>query len=143
MAVLQGGMIGTLVRLLGEWRLLRLAVSAYLAGLLSAVFVDSMTGMIASMYLAMTGATLCMPLLNAVVTHRTPMEFRGRMMGTTAAASSWGRVVGPLMAGTNLGLFGYHGAYLGSACVVMLYLLWVFRENALQDAAAGSAHPRG
>jgi MFS family permease len=130
MAVLQGGLMGVLVRFLGEWQLLRMAVSAYLAGLLCSVFVDSMTAMIASMYLAMTGATLCMPLLNAVVTYRTPVEFRGRMMGTTAAASSWGRVVGPLMAGTNLGLFGYHGAFLGSACVVLLYLLWVFRQSA-------------
>ena len=76
-----------------------------------------------------------MPLLNAVVTHRTPVEYRGRMMGTTSAASSWGRVAGPLLAATNLGLFGYHGAYLGTACIIFLYLLWVFREYARQGTA--------
>jgi hypothetical protein len=37
------------------------------------------------------------------------------------------------MAGLNLGLFGYHGAYLGGACVVLLYTLWVYREYALQS----------
>lgn len=135
MVVLQGGLMGPLVRILGEWRFLCLAVSAFFTGLVSAVYFDAMPLMVGSMFLAMTGATLCMPLLNAVVTHRTPVEYRGRMMGTTSAASSWGRVAGPLLAATNLGLFGYHGAYLGTACIIFLYLLWVFREYARQGTA--------
>ena len=54
------------------------------------------------------------------------------MLGITGAASSWGRVIGPLMAGSNLMLFGYRAAWLGSACIVLLYLVWAFREYAIQ-----------
>jgi DHA1 family tetracycline resistance protein-like MFS transporter len=136
MVIFQGGLLGPLVRILGEWQFLRIAVSAFLLGLLSASFATTMLVMVGSMFVAMTGATLCMPLLNTVVTHRTPVEYRGRMLGITGAASSWGRVIGPLMAGGNLVLFGYRAAWLGSACIVLLYLVWAFREYAIQMAQA-------
>jgi MFS family permease len=130
MVVVQGGLMGMLVRNVGELRLLCLSITAFFIGLLSAVFAETMLVMVGSMYLAMTGATLCMPLLNAIVSHRTPMEHRGRMLGTTSAASSWGRVIGPLMAGTNLAVFGYPGAWLGCSAFVVFYLAWALREYA-------------
>ena len=86
--------------------------------------------MVGSLFLAMSGATLCMPILNSIITHRTPMELRGRMMGTTGAASSWGRVVGPLIAGANLALFGYSAAWMGCVLIVSLYLAWAVRGSA-------------
>ena len=143
MVIFQGGLLGPLVRALGEWRLLRLAISALLLGLLSAAFADTMHGMVGSIFLAMTGATLCIPLLNTIVSYTTTQEYRGRMMGITSAASSWGRVLGPLLAGTSLALLGYRGAWLGSAGIVSIYLLWAFVENA-RRAARGTGddiHP--
>jgi MFS family permease len=134
MVLFQGGLLGPLVRTLGEWQLLRIALTAFLLGLLTAAFATTMHVMLGAMFVAMTGATLCMPLLNTIVTHRTPAEYRGRMMGITSAASSWGRVLGPLMAGTNLAVFGYRGAWLGCVCIVLLYLAWALREYARQKA---------
>lgn len=139
MVIFQGGLLGPLVRILGEWQFLRISLSAFLLGLLSAAFATTMPVMVGSMYVAMTGATLCMPLLNTVLTHRAPVEYRGRMLGLSSSASSWGRVIGPLLAGTNLALFGYRGAWLGCACVVLLYLVWAFREYALQRASSNTS----
>ena len=130
MAVVQGGFMGVLVRVLGELQLLRIAVCALVVGLALGVFADTMLVMVGSIFVAMTGATLCMPLLNAIISHRSPVMVRGRMLGVSSAAASWGRVAGPLMAGFNLALFGYHGAWLGSLLVSLLYLAWVFREYA-------------
>jgi MFS family permease len=138
MVVFQGGLLGPLVRTLGEWQLLRVALTAFLLGLLTAAFATTMPVMVGAMFVAMTGATLCMPLLNTIVTHRTPAQYRGRMMGITSAASSWGRVLGPLMAGTNLAVFGYRGAWLGCVCIVLLYLAWALREYALQKGRTGA-----
>jgi MFS family permease len=138
MVIFQGGLLGPLVRTLGEWQLLRVALAAFLLGLLIAAFATTMHVMIGAMFVAMTGATLCMPLLNTIVTHRTPAQYRGRMMGITSAASSWGRVLGPLMAGTNLAVFGYRGAWLGCACIVVLYLAWALREYALHKDRSGA-----
>jgi MFS family permease len=125
MVVFQGGLLAPLVRLLGEWGLLRVAIAVLLMGLLSAAFAETMFAMVGSVFLAMTGATLCIPLLNTIVSYRTDLAYRGRMMGITSAASQWGRVVGPVLAGTNLALAGYRGAWFGSAGIVCVYLLLV------------------
>ena len=144
MVIFQGGLLGPLVRGLGERRLLCGAIFALLLGLVSAAFADNMHAMVGSVFLAMTGATLCIPLLNTIVSYTTTLEFRGRMMGITSAASSWGRVVGPLLAGANLALVGYRGAWLGSAGIVAIYLLWACIHCSQQDGQrSGSDVHRG
>jgi DHA1 family tetracycline resistance protein-like MFS transporter len=125
-AILQGGVMGPAVRELGEVRFLRVGVSTCLLGVALAVFAASMPFMLAAALISLSGATLCMPLLNTLITHRTPHELRGRMMGTTGAASSWGRVLGPLLAGANLALFGYTGAWIGCVVIVFLYFIWAW-----------------
>jgi MFS family permease len=130
MVVLQVGVLGPAVRYLGEIKLLRIGIAAFLCGLLIAVFAQSMPVIVGSMFLAMSGATLCMPVLNSITTHRTPLSLRGLMMGTTGAASSWGRVFGPLLASANLALFGYSAAWMGCVVIVSFYLAWAFNESA-------------
>lgn len=142
MAVVQGGLMGPLVRLLGELQLLRLAVTALVVGLVMGVFADSMALMVASIFVAMTGATMCMPLLNTLVSHRVPVAIRGRMLGVSGASGSWGRVVGPLLAGGNLALFGYHGAWFGTLVVSLFYMAWVYREYALSRRGRAQAVER-
>ena len=129
MVLLQGGAMGSLVRALGEWRLLRISVSMFFAGMALAAVAWSMPTMVGSMFISMSGATMCMPLLNTILTQRTPGQFRGRLMGTTAAASSWGRVVGPFFSGIGLGLVGYSGTWAALAVLVLWYLVWVLRES--------------
>jgi len=90
-------------------------------------------------YIAMSGSTLCMPLLNTITSHRTPADLRGQMLGTTASAASWGRVVGPLSAGANLSLFGYTGAWLGCIVVVSLYLAWALGPHPASAASEDSS----
>lgn len=130
MVVLQGGAMGAMVRLLGEWRLMHIAIVFFFSGMVLAVFAYDMPTMVASMYISMTGATLCMPLLNTLITHRIPSKHRGRIMGTTAAASSWGRVFGPAFTGFNLAWFGYSAAWAACAILVACYLIWAFWESA-------------
>ncbi len=137
MVIVQGGALGTLVRALGEWRLLRMAIAIFLCGLLLASLAWSMPTMVASMFIAMTGATICVPLLNTLITHRTPSEFRGRVMGITASASSWGRVFGPALTGLNLAWFGYTAAWSACALLVAFYLLWAYRESARSGYTVG------
>lgn len=133
MVALQGGAMGVLVRVLGEWLFLRIAIAMFLAGLVLAVFANSMPVMVGSMFLGMSGATLCMPLLNTLVTHRTPSQYRGRIMGTTSAASSWGRVFGPAFTGFNLAFFGYQAAWSACAVVVACYFAWALWEGARSE----------
>ncbi|MEH6583249.1 MAG: MFS transporter [Halioglobus sp.] len=129
MVVLQGGVLGPAVAWMGELRLLRVGITVFLLGLLTAVFASGMPAMVASLFLAMSGGTLCMPILNSITTLRTPEELRGRMMGTTGAASSWGRVAGPLLAGATLAQFGYSAAWLAVVLLLVPYLVWAWSER--------------
>ncbi|MFT6275030.1 MAG: MFS family permease [Halioglobus sp.] len=126
MVILQGVVLGPAVKAVGEVRLLRLGLTTCLFGLMIAVFADTAPFMVAATIIALSGTTLCMPLLNTIISHSTPAAVRGRMMGTTGAASSWGRVAGPLIAGTNLALFGYSGAWMGCILIVFFYFLWAW-----------------
>ncbi|KAA1189660.1 MFS transporter [Pseudohalioglobus sediminis] len=133
MVVLQGGAMGALVRLFGEWGLLRVAVAMFLGGFLLATVADNMYTMVSSMFLSMSGATLCMPLLNTIITQRTPAAQRGRILGTTAAAASWGRVFGPLMSGLALGTIGYSATWGLWSLALVWYLYWVISEAGKQQ----------
>ena len=141
MVALQAGLIGPIARRFGELRFLRAGITVMLLGFLVAVFADQATWMVATFFITITGATVCTPLLNTITSHRAPPRIRGRMMGTTASAASWGRVFGPLIAGANLYFFGYAGAWLFSAAVAAVFLVWALRQQADPDAGTESQLP--
>ena len=88
--------------------------------------------MVASSIIAVTGATFSMPILNTIASLRTPQNLRGRMLGTTSSFASWGRVVGPLLAGINLQLFGYSVAWFVAALIGGLFLTWALSQRGLK-----------
>jgi len=141
MVALQAGLIGPIARRFGELRFLRAGITVMLLGFLVAVFADQATWMVATFFITITGATVCTPLLNTITSHRAPPRIRGRMMGTTASAASWGRVFGPLIAGANLYFFGYAVAWLFSAAVAAVFLVWALRQQADPDAGTESQLP--
>ncbi|MFK7830069.1 MAG: MFS transporter [Congregibacter sp.] len=126
MALSQGLLMGPLVRLLGELRLLRLCISVFLLGLVVALFADGPIAMVGSIIVSLTGATLCMPVLNSFASLRGSPEQLGRMMGAASAAASWGRVIGPVFAGALLTVGGFQLAWGLPLAFVMLYWLWAF-----------------
>jgi MFS family permease len=128
MAASQGLLMGPLVRLLGEIRLLRWCVGLFFLGLAIAVVAGGMVTMLASVFVGLSGATLCMPVLQSLASRRTPAVSRGRLMGAAASASAWGRVLGPLLAGVLLTTAGYRAAWLCFALLVGLYLGWALAQ---------------
>jgi MFS family permease len=124
MALSQGVLMGPLVRTAGEIPLLRACVGLFLSGLLVAVVSDSEPGMLLSLFVALTGATLCMPVLQSLASQRTPAPQRGRMMGAASSANAWGRVLGPLLAGVLLTQLGYSAAWLFFAGLATIYFTW-------------------
>ena len=76
--------------------------------------------------LAFSGSTVCLPLLNAISSEIVEANYRGRMMGMTASASSIGRIVGPLFAAGLLSSQGFSIAWLGSALMVLFLVFWSF-----------------
>ncbi|MCZ6830219.1 MAG: MFS transporter, partial [Gammaproteobacteria bacterium] len=134
MAILQGVLVGPLATRFGELPFLRTGLCVMISGLLLAVVAEGATMMVASVIIAVTGATFSMPILNTIATFRTPHKLRGRMMGTTSSSASWGRVAGPLFAGANLHLVGYSTAWFFSALIGCLFLVWALSQHGIEPA---------
>ena len=124
MVFTQGLIIGPAVKMIGEIRLLRLGVTQFFFGLLMASMTSEPIFMVIAILIALTGATLCMPLLNTITSYRTPSKFRGQILGATSSAAAWGRVAGPILASAVLPLAGFNGAWFGCAVLISIYLCW-------------------
>jgi MFS family permease len=133
MALNQGLLMGRLVRLLGELPLLRICISVFLAGQTLALFATGAIGMVGALILALGGATLCMPVLNSMTSRRGTVADRGRLLGASSAAASFGRVTGPLLAGGLLTFGGFTVAWILPLLMVAGFWLWAFSHWARRD----------
>lgn len=138
MAALQAGLIGRLAQRFGEMRLLRVALLVMIAGFTLAAFAHTEPLLLAAFFITVTGASCCTPVFNTLLSQRTPLPLRGRMLGTSSAASAWGRVFGPLAAGLALSHSGYAAAWLIGAVVGTCTLVWALRAN-LQPVSVAAA----
>ncbi len=136
MALLQAGLIGALVKRMGELRLLLLGVALMMSGFAAATLADSASAIVLAFFLTVTGGTVCTPVLNALVSQRTPLNLRGRMMGTTSSSSAFGRVFGPLAAGALLSQFGYHLSWLLGVGVTLAMAVWAIGQLRRGESAA-------
>jgi len=126
MAMIQGGLIGKLIDWFGELRLMRWALVSLALGLAIAIFADSEYWIPLSFFIAMTGANVCFPVLNALASKRVDVQDRGKMMGATGSASSWGRVLGPLTSGLAVMYFGYSVAWFVLLLLSLYYMYWAY-----------------
>jgi len=128
MALLQGGLIGRLVRLLGDARVLLLAAAMIGAGFAIAASANSNVQILLAFFIAVTGGTLCTPVLNAMTANRSPGHLRGRMLGTTSSSAAFGRVFGPLLGGLMLSAFGFNLAWLSGTVLALLIGSWALSQ---------------
>ncbi|WP_337879431.1 MFS transporter [Rheinheimera sp.] len=129
MAVLQAKLVGVLSSKFGELNVLTGAMLLLTAGFILASLAQQEHWMILSFFLCITGASSCSPVLNALLSKRTPLEYRGRMMGSASAMGAWGRVFGPLLAGTLLTFSGFSLAWAAGILVGLLFLSWPLYER--------------
>lgn len=129
MAIIQTTCIGPLSKHFGELRSLFAGVSMVIAGfVLFTLFANNAAMMVCSVFITITGATFCTPMLNSLISRRTPPPLRGRMMGTTSSVSSWGRVSGPLVGGSILSMSGFPLVWAAGLAFALVYLCWVIYE---------------
>ncbi|WP_019528986.1 MFS transporter [Dasania marina] len=126
--LIQGGLMGRLVKHVGELKLLAIGITGLITGYSIALFFQSEVGIVTAFFVAITGATFCMPVLNSLLSQRTPEAIRGRMMGTATSISALGRMSAPIAGGIMLTLFGYSAAWILGIVMGCIYLSWVVHE---------------
>jgi MFS family permease len=127
--------MGRLVRIAREISILRVCTSLFLAGMFLAVFASGAVSMVGALILALGGATLCMPILNAMTSRRGAAEDRGRLLGVASAAAGVGRIVGPILAGALLTLGGFRLAWSLPLLMVGAYWMWAWFAAASREAS--------
>lgn len=128
MAALQGKLVGVLVAKFGELALLSFGITLLTLGFSVASQADAVPLVIISFFCIISGATICSPVLNSILSKRVPAQYRGKVMGTSSAMGSWGRVIGPLIAGVVLTQSGYVIAWGIGIIIGFIFILWPLKE---------------
>ena len=83
-------------------------------------------------YLAMAiaglGSAVVRPIITALISLETK-EPQGITMGTANAFESLGRLLGPLLGGLLLGLFGFQTPFLFSGFIIVATLIFILKKT--------------
>jgi len=110
-AIIQGGLMGKLVRAYGEAPLARTGLVLMAIGLVVIGFVSTTPQMIAAVPLLAIGSALMNPTINSLISKSAPPDKQGLTMGTAQSLGALARVFGP-PSGTGLfQLFGPSAPY--------------------------------
>ncbi len=101
--IIQGGLIGRLVRRFGEARLAFAGSLIMAAGLAGLAFAQALPGMFLAAAATGVGNSLLMPTLSSMASRSAAAEWQGRALGVMQSSGSLARWVGPLTAGILLG----------------------------------------
>jgi MFS family permease len=138
MLILQGGLIGPLVRRFGEGKLIPYGVSTLAIGLVLLPLVPPGWALIAVFILIAIGQGLASPSLQSLISKSTPAEQQGFVLGTNQSMSALARVIGPAAGGLLYTGLDPASPFLAAAAILLGGLLLsvaAVRQNARARAA--------
>jgi len=123
LVIVQGGMVGPLVRSRGEARLVPLAIAVMAAGIALVPAVSSLPLMLLSGALIAAGYGLGNPSLHGLTSRNAPSHNQGAVMGASQSSQSMARILGPAFAGSLFAAFGRDMPYIVGAVILVTVLL--------------------
>lgn len=97
--ILQGGLIGRLVKRFGEEKLVAVGFLTATAGFAYMGFTYDLTGLLVSSSIASFGTGVLRPALTSLITQRAGREEQGVVLGLTQSLMSVSQIVAPVIAG--------------------------------------------
>jgi len=97
--ILQGGLIGRLVRRFGEKRLVSAGFSSGTVGFALMGFTYHLPGLLATSTVASFGTGVLRPALTSLITQRAGREEQGVVLGLTQSLAAVAQIIGPAIAG--------------------------------------------
>ncbi|CAN5619731.1 tetracycline resistance MFS efflux pump [soil metagenome] len=132
--LVQGALVGPLVRRLGERRL-AVAGSATLAvGLVAIPAAPSIPWLAVALALLALGQGTTIPAISALISRAAPPGQQGRLLGVSQSLSALGRVLGPVLGGLVFARISIGAPYVGGGLVAILALLLLTRISAPSPA---------
>lgn len=135
-AIVQGGLVGRLVRRFGEPLLVIAGLAALIAGLLAVPLATSVWWLLPAMALLAFGQGISNPSMQSLVSRAVPASWRGGTMGSMQSASSMGRILGPVLAGIAFSGLGPDWPFYFGALLLVPAALVAARAARLHRAGA-------
>lgn len=118
-ALLQGGLIGRLVKKYGEPRLMMVSLAAFAVGLAFMPLFPSVWWIVLALTILGLGNGLNRPVIYGLVSKATSEDEQGLVLGVVQSASSLARIIGPLMVGLWLDRWIDFSFWAGAALVLL------------------------
>ncbi|HET8798546.1 MAG TPA: MFS transporter, partial [Thermoanaerobaculia bacterium] len=132
-ATIQGGMIGRLVRRLGERRVIIIGAASFTIGFFLIPSIWRVPLLYGVAFLIAIGQGLCYPALTSLVSKASPESERGSILGLATSAGSLARFVGPMLAGVLYDWAGVAGGFYGGGVFMAVALLIAFRMKVAEE----------
>lgn len=117
-AAIQGGLIGKLVKRLGEKRVIVIGAASFVIGFAAVPAIPNVPLLYAAGFFIGIGQGLCYPALTALVSKAAPESERGSLLGLATSAGSLARFFGPLLSGVLYDWSRAAGAFYGGAVLM-------------------------
>ncbi len=127
-AVMQGAVVGRVVKRLGERRTLLVGLVVMALGFLAQGGVPSVIALVIGGAMTAGGNGLVNPSLSALISRTSSREDQGLNMGLVQSASSLGRIAGPMAAGPLFELLSPAAPLLFAGLLILLVLLYAARR---------------
>jgi MFS family permease len=135
--VVRGGLLGWLVRRLGEVRTAQFGATALALGILSVAFISGAWWLAVPVTLYALGAGTLFPVLASLTSRATDADSQGSVLGGSQVVGGVGRVVGPLWAGLLFQELGIRAPFQVGALVVVIAWILALRLPAPERWRAG------
>jgi MFS transporter, DHA1 family, tetracycline resistance protein len=126
-ATIQGGLLGRVVKRLGEKGVIVLGAASFTLGFLLVPSIDRVPLLYVAGFFIGVGQGLCYPALTSLVSKVAPEAERGSMLGLATSVGSLARFFGPLLAGFLYDFAQAAGAFYGGALLMIGALLIAMR----------------
>ncbi len=124
--IMQGGLIGQLVKRFGEQKLLIAGLVMLTSGLALLPFSSTLAVMLIALGILSAGNGAVTPTTSALLSLTSPRDAQGKVLGLSQGIASLGRIIGPLFAGSIYTLFGPGAPFIVASVLTFLALLIAF-----------------
>jgi MFS family permease len=132
--ILQGGLIGRLVKRFGESSLVRAGFISSIGGYALLAATTDIPVLVLSATVASFGTGILRPTLTALITNQVDRSQQGALLGLTQSLLSVAQITAPIVAGLLIH-YGQLSAWALFACVLCVLALWLGRRAPTAVAA--------
>jgi multidrug resistance protein len=131
LAVVQGVLVGRVVKRIGERRLIPFAITSIAIAIGMLPFVWNVPGLLAALALLAVGMGFNSPSITSMVSRLSDADDQGGILGLASSLASLGRVAGPAWGGYLYDQFGMTAPYLTASA--LLFIAFVVALAGLKD----------